>query len=67
MQNTTVLTIASIARVFKGLEEGFVGEKPNTDAFVWKEISTVLKDARAGEITKSCMSNIIKNGKQESE
>jgi hypothetical protein len=33
---------------------------------VWKEISTLLKDARAGEVTKSCMVNIIKNEKQES-
>lgn len=67
MKDTTLLKIPILDTVFKGLEEAFVGEEQNSHDFVWKEISTLLKDARAGKITKSCMINIIKNGKQESE
>ena len=50
-----------------GFEMAFEGEEENSDYFVWNEISTLLKDARAGKITKSCMINISKNGNQESE
>ena len=67
MKDTTLLKIPILDTDFKGLEEAFIGEEQNSHDLGWKEISTVLKTARAGEITKSCMINIIKNGKQESE
>ena len=67
MKDTTLLKIPILHTVFKGPEEAFVGEEQNSHDFVMKEISTLLKDARAGEITKSCMINIIQNEKQESE
>ena len=61
MKDTTFLKIPIFDTVFNGLEQAFVGEAHKSHHFVWKEISTVFKDARAGEITKSCMINIIKN------
>ena len=64
MKDTTLLKIPILDTVFKGFEEAFVGEEQNPHIFVWKELSTVLKDASAGQVTKSCMINIIKNGKQ---
>ena len=67
MKDTTLLKIPILDTVFKGLEEAFVGAEQNSHDFVWKEISTILKDERERGINKSCMINIIKNGKQESE
>ena len=65
MKDTTLLKIPILDTVFKGFEESFVGEEQNSHDFVSKVISTVLKDVRGGEGTKSCMINIMKNGKQE--
>lgn len=67
MKETTLIKIPILDTIFKGLEEAFIGEESNYHDFVWKQISTVLRDARAGELTKSCSVSVIKNGKQESE
>ena len=52
--------------MFTGLEEALIRAEQKAHDFVWKLLSTVLKDGRSVKNTKYCMIKVINIGKEES-
>ena len=49
------------------LEDAFIDKDETASDFVWKEIRKLCKDAKLGKLNKTCVVNILQNGKQISE
>ncbi len=63
----TILKIPFDKEFLSELEDAFIDKDETASDFVWREIRKLCKDAKLGKLNKTCVVNILQNGKQISE